>query len=384
MPKARTTWTAVARLLVLAATVSLVTVVPTISSSSADTAPTISIDRQAIVPEGDSGAHSVTLNVTLSAPSMTTVTVDYATGGGTAQAGSDYEPALGTLTFTAGDTTQSIDLAVVGDTVYERYESFGVTLSNPQGTTIAQAASAVWITNDDPKPTISASDATRFEGDSGTTQFWFWITLSNPSSFPTTVSYSTADGTARARRDYTPTSGRLTIPAGKKSGRVIVYVHGDTLLENNETFYVDLTSPTNAIVARSRAVGTILNEETPAITISQGYPPEGPNYEFAEANEPVTFDVKLSATSGYTVQVDYATVDGTQTAPDGYTPAAGTLVFAPGESTKKIIVQTGAYQGGPCDPFTSFNVNLSRPSNATMDVSSAVAMMADMSVVDCL
>src|SRR6185295_3092111 len=87
--------------------------------------------------------------VTLSAATPVPVTVDYATANGSATAGSDYETAQGTLTFPPGTTTQTLSVAVKGDTTFEVNETFVVNLSNATNAVIAGAAGVGTITNDD-------------------------------------------------------------------------------------------------------------------------------------------------------------------------------------------------------------------------------------------
>ena len=69
--------------------------------------------------------------MTLSPASSEQVTVDYATSDGTATAGTDYTATSGTLTFAANETSQTISVSVAGDTDVESYETFTMTLSNP-------------------------------------------------------------------------------------------------------------------------------------------------------------------------------------------------------------------------------------------------------------
>ncbi|HEX4996660.1 MAG TPA: Calx-beta domain-containing protein, partial [Terriglobia bacterium] len=101
------------------------------------------------VTEGNSGAKTVAVTVTLSAASPFPVTVSYATSNGTATTPSDYQSASGTLTFAAGVTTQTINVVVVGDRVKESNETFKVILSNPTGATIATSTATVTILDDE-------------------------------------------------------------------------------------------------------------------------------------------------------------------------------------------------------------------------------------------
>ena len=107
--------------------------------------PSLSIEP-VTVDESDGTA---TFTVTLSVPSAEQVTVDYATGDGTATAGADYTAANGTLTFAPGETTKPISVTIADDTVDEDGETFSVTLSNAVNASIGQAAAAGTITDDD-------------------------------------------------------------------------------------------------------------------------------------------------------------------------------------------------------------------------------------------
>jgi aryl-phospho-beta-D-glucosidase BglC (GH1 family)/cellulase/cellobiase CelA1 len=128
----------------------------------------------ATVAEGDSGNQDLAFTVTLSAPSSSAVTVAYATGNGTASAGSDFVQASGMITFAPGETTKVVHVQVKGDTAVEANETVTLTLSAPQGATVTDSSAVGTITNDDVAPpppvlpTISISDASVVEGDPGT------------------------------------------------------------------------------------------------------------------------------------------------------------------------------------------------------------------------
>jgi hypothetical protein len=110
--------------------------------------PTISINNVSVT-EGNTGTTNAVFTVTLSTASSLTVTVNYTTGNGTATPGSDYTAAAGTLTFTPGTTSQTLTVAVLGDTVKEKTESFFVKLSNATNATIADRRGRGRIINDD-------------------------------------------------------------------------------------------------------------------------------------------------------------------------------------------------------------------------------------------
>ena len=110
-------------------------------------------------------------------------------------------------------------------------------------------------------PGASITDASLTEGNSGTTDMAFTVTLSKSSTTPVTISYATANGTATAGQDYTASSGTLTFAPGVTSQQVKVAIIGDTTVEPNETFTVTLSKPSGATIVRATATGTILNDD---------------------------------------------------------------------------------------------------------------------------
>ena len=113
-----------------------------------DDPPSLDVD-DVTVTEGDSGTVNATFTVRLSTASGRTVTVDWATSDGTATAGADYTTGSGTLTFAAGETEKTFDVAVTGDTVDEPDETYTVTLSNAGNASISDATATGTITDDD-------------------------------------------------------------------------------------------------------------------------------------------------------------------------------------------------------------------------------------------
>ena len=326
-----------------------------------DTVPSISI-AAATVAEGNSGTTSAVFNLTLSAPSVSTVTVDYATADGSAVSPGDYASGSGTVTFNPGQISRQIVVQVQGDTAIETNEIFSVALSNPTNATVAGSGSATGtITNDDALPSISIAAATVTEGNSGNTAFVFNLTLSAPSVSTVTVDYATADGSAVAPGDYTAGSGTVTFNPGQISRQVVVQVQGDTLNETNETFSVALSNPTNAIVAGSGfATGTITNNDAiPTLSIN--------NVTALEGNAGSTnfiFTVTLSAASGQTITVGFATANGSAIAPGDYVANSGTVTFNPGTTTQTITIQV---VGDPVvEANETFTANLSNATNATV------------------
>ena len=120
----------------------------TVTITDDDDPPSLAVD-DAAVTEGDSGTVNATFTASLSTESGRTVTVDWTTSDGTATAGADYSAGSGTLTFAAGDTEKTFDVAVTGDTMDEADETFTVTLSNAGNASIPDATATGTITDDD-------------------------------------------------------------------------------------------------------------------------------------------------------------------------------------------------------------------------------------------
>ncbi len=111
-------------------------------------------------------------------------------------------------------------------------------------------------------PTLTISNATINEGNSGTTQLDLTVTLSAASATPVSVAYTTANGTATAGEDYAAASGTITFDPGQTTQQITIGILGDTTVETNETFTVTLTNPSAATIATATATTTITNDDT--------------------------------------------------------------------------------------------------------------------------
>jgi hypothetical protein len=214
-----------------------------------------------------SGTTVFTFTVNLAPAAVGTVSVDASTADGTAtSADNDYVPNSQTLTFPPGTTSQPFMVTVNGDSKFEPSEAFNVVLSNnTPGTAVSGVAGVGTITNDDTPPTISIGNISQSEGNAGTTAFTFTVTLSNASFQTVTVDYSTADGTATvANGDYAAKSGTVTFLPNQTTQQVTINVNGDTNIEPNETFFVNLTNPANAAITVPQGTATILDDDNPA------------------------------------------------------------------------------------------------------------------------
>ena len=233
-----------------------------------DASPTISV-ANASVTEGNIGDTTLSFDVTLSVASAVTVTVDYTTTDGSATfANGDYDAASDTLTFDPGQTTETVDVTVHGDTTYETDEGLTIDLSNANGATIADDSGTGTITNDDAAPMFGIGDVSVAEGATGITSLTFTVTKSGATQLGSAVHYATSGGTATAGVDYTGNSGTLSFAPGVTSQPVTVLANGDKVFEPNETFDVVLSAPTGATVADATGVGTIMNDDKQPTTLT--------------------------------------------------------------------------------------------------------------------
>jgi uncharacterized repeat protein (TIGR01451 family) len=124
-----------------------------------DALPSISI-ADVTVTEGNSGFATANFVVTLSPASGQQATVNFATANGSALAGSDYLATNGTVIFDPGQTTQTISVQIIGDTINESNETFFVNLNSPVNANVNDGQAVGTISNDDTLATIGAAGAT--------------------------------------------------------------------------------------------------------------------------------------------------------------------------------------------------------------------------------
>ncbi|WP_374539644.1 Calx-beta domain-containing protein, partial [Micromonospora aurantiaca (nom. illeg.)] len=337
------------------------------------------------------GAGTITFTVSLSNPSATATTVDYASVAGSATTPADYaagSSALnGTLNFAAGVTSQTITLAIANDTVYEGAESFNVNLSNATGGALIGDAQGIGTIMDDGTGTGGSNDdRPRVTGITSPTvgeggNLDFTVTLSNTSTTPTTVTLTPASGSATLGTDttnpvevsfdggtnwVTVAGPTVSVPAGTGSFIVRVPTVNDSLGEASETITLSASTAQNG--SPVQGTGTITDNDTPVINIS------GP-VTYNEAAGQATFTVTLSNASALPVTVNYGTANGSATAGSDYAAGSGTLTFAPGVTSQTItvaITNDAVFEGAE-----TFNVNLSTPGNATLGTASSTATIID-------
>ena len=226
-------------------------------------------------PTVDETDGTVVLTVNLSPASSGTVTVDYATSDITADAGMDYTATSGTLTFMPSETSKTITIPILNDTVYELTERFRVTLSNPTGAALSAASLAnVNISSDDAVPTASMEDVIVNE-DAGT--MTLTLALSHESSVAVTYETTGSDvsGTATRPSDYLNflqgAFTTITVPVGDMSATFDITIVDDMVNESDETIVIQWPrSPAiNATPSSFTFTGTITDNDGTGVSVSK-------------------------------------------------------------------------------------------------------------------
>ncbi|GMV29449.1 MAG: hypothetical protein AMXMBFR59_15740 [Rhodanobacteraceae bacterium] len=338
------------------------------------------------VGEGPAASSTIaSFTVSLSAPAPAGgVTFDIATADDTATiADADYvQKSLTAQTIAAGQTSYTFDVTVNGDSAIESNEQFFVNVTNVTGATVSDGQGAGTITNDDAVlPQLSINDVTVTEGDSGTVTAQFTISASlaaGPGGY--VIPFSTADDTATvADADYLGASGSVTILEGNTSATVDITVNGDTNVESNEQFFVNLgTPPPGTQIADGQGIGTITNDDAfPVLSIGNASVVEGHSGPTL-LNFPLTLTGPAPA-GGVTFIVN--TTDGTATGGSDFVAiVAGSGSIAAGQTSGTLSVTING--DTVAEANETFTVTISAPVNATLGTATATGTITNDDAVE--
>jgi len=229
-------------------------------------------------------------------------------------------------------------------------------------------------------PTLTINDVTVLEGNSGSSNATFTVSLSKAVGQQVTVKYATADGTppneATAGSDYTALAlTTLTFTAGQVEKQINVSVQGGTSNEPDETFFVNLSAPTNATLGtKSQGVGTILNDDGPGTLQFSAA-----TYTVGEGGGTATITVRRTNGNKGAVGVTFTTSNGSATAGSDYTAVNQVVNFADGDRADKTvsipILEDGEYEGDQ-----TLLLTLSNPTGSpapTLGLSNATLTITD-------
>lgn len=304
------------------------------------------------------------------------VNVDLATSDGSALGSSDFTSTTGTITFAPGQTSQTFAIPILNDTTFEGRERLLVNVQSatPGLEVLFQTGVVTVLDNDAPTgPLVTIADVSLAEGTSASpTSYTITVALSAPAVEAITLRVATGDGTARST-DYQGGTGTLTFEIGESVGSISLPVRADDFLETNETFFFALDQVTGAVASDTFAVCTITNDDTglPVLEITDATPVTETDASGVSAQ----FTITLSVASATAVSVNVFSDLGTAVGGLDYTPASGTLTFAPGETVKNLTIAiTGDLS---YESTETFGVNLSSPTGARIADTVGVGTILD-------
>ena len=304
------------------------------------------------------GDRQIKFSVSLSVPFLRAdVSFDYATIAGSASADSDYTSDFGSASISAGDTTAELFIELIDDALVEDAETFYVVLSNPVNATIDENKDRATATiRIDELPSLSIIDTAAIESE-GSIKFIARLNVPFPGHL-VSFDYATIAGSASATSDYTSDFGSASIPAGDTTTEIAITINNDSLIEDDETFDLVITNPTNATIDRARATATIKIDDLPILSITDA--------TAFESDRQMKFSLSLSVPFlRADVSFDYATIAGSASADFDYTSDFGSASIKAGDTTAELFIEL--IDDMLVEDPETFYVVLSNLINATID-----------------
>ncbi len=222
---------------------------------------TIVMGTNAVTVNEDAG--TATVRVDRINGSDGVATVRYTTADGSALAGSDYTTTANILTFAAGETSKTVTIPIIDDTVPEATETFGFGLGETTGAQLGTNRTALITIIDNDAPSTYDFSSANYNVNENAGTATITIQRGGNTTIAGSVNYATSNGTATAGSDYTATTGTLSFAANETTKTFTVPIVDDTEGERNETVNLALSSP---------VAGNLGNQKTAIITIADNDP----------------------------------------------------------------------------------------------------------------
>ncbi|WP_122893440.1 Calx-beta domain-containing protein [Arcobacter peruensis] len=251
---------------------------------------------------------------------------------------SEFDASSGTVTFNADDTTQTISVLVKGDFEGEANESFRLTLTGDSELIFTNNSADAVVIDNEASLRIEATDAVKNEGESGTTDYTFTVTRTGNTALEATVDWdlSSTDITAEDFEGDTIPSGTLTFADGVNSQIITISVKGDTLIEGNEIFNVDLSNASvGADIIVSSATATIVSDDVQWNVEEKTIP----SVEGDSSSDFVYTISRTGASQAMTIDWSVSSTEANTSDFIGNLFPSDTLTFAQGEMSKDIIIK---------------------------------------------
>ncbi|MBB3977945.1 chitinase [Rhizobium azooxidifex] len=304
-----------------------------------------------IVVEGDGGTRRAVFEVHISEALASDLTLNYRTANGSALAGKDYVAKTGAVTISAGATTATVAIDLVGDNSIELNENFSLVFDPPDAIRNGHEGSAgtATILDDDTGngaiPIIFAERATQTEG--GTMRFR--VVLSKATDDEVRIDYRTVLGSATDaplnNRDYPPQTGTLVIEAGDRVGFVEIRANPDNLDEVDESLWLELSGPQNARFAGYQKVERVLgivNDDDGTGSNRSVFVSSPTVVEGDSGTRQAVFQIHLSEVYDESLTFKFKTSNGTAANGSDYIGKTGSVTFLAGQTVAAVAVDLRA------------------------------------------
>ncbi len=317
-----------------------------VSLQDNDAAPNFAVSNASATEGG-----SLSFTVTKSGSTANTLSVNFGSSSGTALEPNDYQPVSGALNFLPAETSKTITVTTVDDTVFEATETFSVYLSGASGGAVISSATGTGsISNNDVAPVFSVANVSVTEGGVAN----IVVTRTGASEVSSGVTFATSDGTAGAAQ-YAAASGTLNFVSGETSKSLFVSTTQNVFFNLAKTFNLTLSAPTNATLGATTALVTINNDDPPPsfAVVNPTARPEG---------QSIVFGIQLDGTVSYEppLTINYATSSGTATSGVDFQPTSGTVTFTSPNTLTQVTVPT--IQDSAVEPDETIIFTISSPS----------------------
>ena len=306
-----------------------------------------------------------------------TCSVDFVTTtDGSAVPGVDFYPTNTTITFNPGDTDKQIQVPIINNSLPEGYRTVIFALNNAVNTALVSPSNATLTIIDTVyapgQLSFSTTNYTAYESDGNA---YLTVVRTNGTSGTVTVAYNTVAGTALPGLNYVTTSGTLSFNNGDASKTFAVPLVNNNIAQGPVSLSVVLSNPSSGavLIAPTNATLTLLHTNIGVAFVN------ATNY-VRETNGLVPIFVQRFGGASSSVQVNYATANGTAVAGVNYTAVSGSLTFNAGETLKTISLPllydpqvTGNLALTMSLSSPSAGVQLASPSNTVIVVQDADA-----------
>ncbi|NOZ89673.1 MAG: hypothetical protein GXO60_00145 [Epsilonproteobacteria bacterium] len=297
-----------------------------------------------------------------SAPIIGFVTVDYTTVDGTAKVGEDYTDTSNSVTFWPLQSSKTIDVPVIDNSIHESDETVNFVISTSSSGYSVTRSTGVGTIHDDDKAPLEASieDKTVYEGDSSWSEN-IRVSLNQNATNDITLKYDIIDNSAIYGSDYDAKvkSATITIPNGTDNVYIPLTIIGDTTPEGSENFTINISSISEGTIVKSSSTISIIDDDAIRVNMSAEDINEGDSGDSNQMKFKIYLDKDYPLDTSMTIH--YTTQDGSSTpsatAGSDYVAKSGDVVFSKGDKEKFVYVDIIGDDDIEDDEFLQMNLS---------------------------